>query len=252
MYTLYCEWLNNQNSQSSPTSAALPECSDSCETVTACSDHDLPVSRRAYREIFVRNFNYGFGTPRSDTCATCDSGDSEAHKQKAALAFAQQKVDREQATADENTIFITFNLQKTMPLPKLSTGISFYLRQLWLYNAGIHMVSAKGHRAFFYIWTEAEAKRGCEEIDSSLLAFIEETGLGRAGEPCRLITWCDSCAGQNKNFFILCLWQFLILTKKFSAIEQVSRIWTLISGLRQRLCTDRKTCPQGRKYLHTG
>jgi len=30
-----------------------------------------------------------------------------------------------------------------MPLPKLFTRLSFYLRQLWLYNAGVHMVNAR-------------------------------------------------------------------------------------------------------------
>ena len=83
-----------------------------------------PVSKRAYRDIFVSNFNYGFGAPCSDTCPVCDSCDTEAHKQKAALAFLQQKIDRELAATNEN---ITYDLQKTLPLPKLSTVISFYL-----------------------------------------------------------------------------------------------------------------------------
>ena len=34
-----------------------------------------------------------------------------------------------------------------------------------------------------------------------------------------LIAWSDSCTGQNKNFFILCLWQYLISTKKFTIID---------------------------------
>ena len=82
------------------------------------------------------------------------------------------------------------------------------------------MITREGQRAFFNIWTEADGKRGCEEIGSCLLAFVEDAGLGSGDRPCHLITWCDSCAGQNKNFFLLCLWQFLILTKNFSAIEQ--------------------------------
>jgi len=70
---------------------------------------------------------------------------------------------------------------------------------------------------FFHIWTETEAKRGCEKIGSCLLPFIEETGLGSAAIPCQLITWCDSCAGQNKNFVIICLWQ---IKQEIHSIEQ--------------------------------
>ena len=246
MYKLYCEWLENQTNQTTPgtalhgsstdrpanasSSTSIADCGsvptfgeDTPTADTACSA-STPVSRRAYRDIFVRTFNYGFGSPRSDTCSLCDSRDTsetvQTHKQNASLAFEKQKVDRQLATANDDTAFITFDLQKTLPLPKLSTGISFYLRQLWLYNAGIHMITRKGQRAFFNIWTEADGKRGCEEIGSCLLAFIEDAGLGSGDRPCHLITWCDSCAGQNKNFFLLCLWQFLILTKNFSAIEQ--------------------------------
>ena len=34
-----------------------------------------------------------------------------------------------------------------------------------------------------------------------------------------LIAWSDSCAGQNKNFFVLCLRQYLTKTAKFKSIE---------------------------------
>ena len=32
--------------------------------------------------------------------------------------------------------YITFDLHKSLALPKLSTSTSFYLRQVWLYNGG--------------------------------------------------------------------------------------------------------------------
>lgn len=34
-----------------------------------------------------------------------------------------------------------------------------------------------------------------------------------------LIIWSDSCGGQNKNFFILCLYQYLILNNFFKVID---------------------------------
>ena len=207
MYDLYCEW---KKSKDSDRNEAAP-----------VSEPEVPlVSKRSYRDIFNTNFNYGFGMPRSDTCATCDSGGNESHKDNAASAFREQKQDRDFARMNQNAAYITFDLEKTLPLPKLSTGTAFYLRQMWIYNAGIHLITNNDSRAYFHVWTESQAKRGCEEIGSCLLAFVEDTGIGSTEEPCRLVAWCDSCAGQNKNFFIICLWQYLILTKNFCSIEQ--------------------------------
>lgn len=66
-------------------------------------------------------------------------------------------------------------------------------------------------RAYFHIWSEDEAGRGCDEVGSSILAFLEASEI-KGGQ---LIAWSDSCSRQNKNFYILCLWQYLIVTKRF-------------------------------------
>jgi len=110
--------------------------------------------------------------------------------------------------------YITFDLQQAQPLPKLSTGKAFYLRQLWLYNLGIHAISGKQSKGHFHIWTENEGGRGCEEVASSI-AYTDVNGI--SGE--RLVAWSDSCARQNKNFVIICLWQLLVLLKKFDVID---------------------------------
>ena len=106
-----------------------------------CSENNLvTVSERMYRDIFVTEFNLGFGSPSSDTCAVCEvsSKSNDEHKRKFSLAFEQQRKDRTQAASEQNVTYITFDLQKTLPLPKLSVGPAFYLRQLWLYNLRIH------------------------------------------------------------------------------------------------------------------
>jgi len=54
------------------------------------------VSERSYREVFVTKFNLGFGSPRPDTCSTCDlGGNNEKHKLRADKAFENQRHDRE-------------------------------------------------------------------------------------------------------------------------------------------------------------
>lgn len=63
------------------------------------------------------------------------------------MAFATQKADRELSRSNSHTVFCTFDLQKTLPLP---TNVAFYLRQGWLYNLGVHseaagLIKALGH-----------------------------------------------------------------------------------------------------------
>jgi len=65
------------------------------------------------------------------------------------------------------------------------------------------------------MWTEDEAKRGSEEVGSGLLAFLEAASVCGG----RLILWSDGCGGHNKNFYILCLWQYLIAKKSFESIH---------------------------------
>jgi len=181
---------------------------------------ELPVTSSMYRSIFTSDFNLGFGSPRTDTCSKCEtlqSTDLDEHKLAAAAAFEQQASDRQIARADTNAVYITFDLEKTLPLPKLSCADAFHLRQLWLYNAGVHLISEKKAGAYFHIWTENEAHRGAKEICSSILAFLEISDV--CGVDKTLVAWSDSCSGQNKNFRMLCFWQYLLLTKRFKVIE---------------------------------
>ena len=75
-----------------------------------------------------------------------------------------------------------------------------YLRQMWLYNFGVHCLTCLGQKSYFFTWTENIANRGNGEIASCLFRFCE---LFKCGQPeiNHLIIWSDSCGGQNKNFF---------------------------------------------------
>jgi len=182
------------------------------EYIAVCQAQKVkPVSMYSYRYIFTTRFNLGFGSPKSDTCSACDNLDSistPAHKERANEAFEEQKSDKRIAT-DSQQIYITFDLQQTLPLPKLSTSKAFYLRQVWLYNLGVHLLCGKTNRAYFHIWAENEGGRGCSEVGSALLAFIDSSNCLNKSK--HLVAWSDSCSGQNKNFVIVCLWQLLLL-----------------------------------------
>jgi len=71
--------------------------------------------------------------------------------------------------------YITFDEEKNFPLPKLTVSKAFYLRQLWLYNPGVHMISRQKEGAYFNVWTEDQFGRGAKEIISSLLAFFSNS-----------------------------------------------------------------------------
>ena len=168
------------------------------------------IKKCTFTNVFVTQFNYSFGYPKSDTCSTCDkNGDNVPHKDNVSAAIAAMKADRERAKISTSTAFATIDLQQTMPLPKITTNKVFYLRQMWFYNFEIHLVSMKGERAVFCNWTEDMANRGSSEIASCVLRFAETC----EEKYDHLVILSDSCAGQNKNFNIITLYQYLILNK---------------------------------------
>ncbi|CAH2011844.1 unnamed protein product [Acanthoscelides obtectus] len=172
--------------------------------VEECANENIvPVSTFTYRQIFVNDFNFGFGSPKTDTCAVCDVGSNEEHVAKYKKAFDVQKSNRENAKANEKIIYLTFDLQKTLPLPKISTSKAFYVRQVWLYNLGIYLISTQQQngKGFFHVWTEDQGSRGPEEIGSSLMAFLENI-KDQAIAPDHLIAWSDSAGGQNKKIIL--------------------------------------------------
>lgn len=179
----------------------------------------VAVSGSAYRKIFCTRFNLGFGSPRSDTCSKCETTgittDLTRHKELAEAAFRQQREDRAQAQKESNVFYITFDLEKTLPLPKLSVSTAFYLRQLWVYNCGIHLISKEKSGPHFCVWTEDQAGRGVTEVASSLLAFLQTSQISDG----TVIAWSDSCSGQNKNFLMICFWQYLMAKKMLTCIH---------------------------------
>lgn len=188
-----------------------------------CEDDKKPqqykIKKCSYTNIFSTFFNYSFGLPRSDTCSTCDSGKEDLeHKENYEAAFQLQRLDRKNAAENPDVLYITVDLQQTMPLPRLTTSKAFYLRQMWFYNLGVHSISTSGEKGYFFTWTEDVAGRGSREVTSALCTFIEFNEEFIKDKK-HLIVWSDSCAGQNKNFQTICLYQYLVLKGFFSSID---------------------------------
>ena len=60
------------------------------------------------------------------------------HQLKASLGDQHLWEDTQQAKSDTNVHAITFDSQQNLPVPTLTHSAMFYLRQIWVYNFGIH------------------------------------------------------------------------------------------------------------------
>lgn len=175
------------------------------------SDAENPVSVSFYKRIFYGDFNLRFNAPKKDSCLKCDIYAVKAknpllseadrlileewhneHVEQAVLLRAQMKKDLEMAKVDKSLEVLPFDFQKILNCPKVATSIVYYLRQLNIYNFGIHVGSTG--QGIFNVWIETEASKGTQEVGSCLRKYI-----ATIDGPKKLILWCDSCGGQNRS-----------------------------------------------------
>lgn len=192
---------------------------------------DDPVSESYFNDVFYNDFNLRFKPPKKDTCHKCDHFNmkiksttgaereiyQECHRIHLECADAlrsQMSRDLEAAKLDELLEVLTFDMQKILMLPNITTSIIYYLRQLNLYNFGIHTGSTgKGK---FNIWTEDEASKGTQEVGSCLKLHIEK--ITRPIK--KLILWSDSCGGQNRSIKLVLMLMYIL--HNHDTLESVS------------------------------
>ncbi|XP_068084004.1 uncharacterized protein [Anabrus simplex] len=168
------------------------------------------VSKASYKKIFLTKFNIKRKPLKKDTCNVCDTlevqiqnttgceaenfkSKKENHLEQARIAQDMRSSDMSKAKQDGALEVLCFDLEKTLPLPRIPTNTVFYKRQLWLYNLGIR--SGKDERGHCYVWLEGEAGGGSQEESSCLMKYLIEE-LPAVEE---VILWSDSCGGQNRN-----------------------------------------------------
>lgn len=125
-----------------------------------------------YYKIFTKEFNLGFGSPRTDICSFCeertqrlkfeqDNDEKQkivceliVHKQRAKQFYNLMK-----EPVPNNTACFVFDLMQNQPLPRTALGEAFYARQIWQYYLGI--VRHYGGQSqqnldnvYFYTWSE--------------------------------------------------------------------------------------------------
>ena len=146
------------------------------------SEEKPQVKEYLYRKTFMEEFNFGFGFPRSDTCKRCDllklsisatqsedereqlQAELAEHHEKASQGYLPLCTDSTRAKDDPESLVISFDLEQNLPVPALTHSPMFYLRQLWVYNFGIHLCSDES--AIMCVWNKTIAGRGSSEIAS--------------------------------------------------------------------------------------
>lgn len=173
-------------------------------------DHENPVGNSLYKSIFYSDFNLRFKKPKKDTCKNCDlyinkikNADTStrqmleewhnAHLEKAEILEKQMNLDITLAKTDPEVETLMYDMMKILLMPRLTTSICYYKRQMNLYNFGIHIGSCGKGR--FNIWQENEASRGTQEVGSCLKKYINTI----TAPVKHLILWSDSCGGQNRS-----------------------------------------------------
>lgn len=190
--------------------------------IKCLEDNKQPVQYNTYRKMF-KKLNISFRKLKVDTCCKCDKfaislklatederpsieKARERHHAEADEPYLQKKRDVLKAKSDIRYRTATFDLQKCLPTPYLSTGIAFYKRQLYTYNLTIFASHLSANSVQCFLWDESKARRGSQEIGSCLLKDLQD--LDERVET--MVYYSDRCAGQNHNVIICMLFLYFI------------------------------------------
>lgn len=178
-----------------------------------------PVSKSVYKRVFYEDFNLRFKKPKKDTCKKCDTYAAKiksadpterqmleewhnTHLEEAEKLQELMKKDLERSKYDPDLETLTYDMQKTLSIPRLPTNTVYYLRQFNSYNLGIHVGSTD--KGIFNVWLENEASKGTQEVGSCLKKVIDILRVKN------LILWSDSCGGQNRSIRLVLMMIFVL------------------------------------------
>ncbi|XP_062565031.1 uncharacterized protein LOC134227504 [Armigeres subalbatus] len=187
-------------------------------------DNKVPVQYITYLRVF-KKMNISFRKPKMDTCGECDkfaitlklsSGEQkseveasrDAHHNQAQEAYRQKRNDVNFAKSNVHFRTASFDLQKCLATPHLTTGIAYYKRQLYTLNLTVFSTHNGTNHVNCYIWDESKARRGSQEIGSCLLKDLN--GMDECVT--HMVYYSDRCSGQNHNT-IICM-TFLAFIEK--------------------------------------
>lgn len=185
-----------------------------------------------YYRFFHANISYAFGSPRTDTCRTCDTlvnrmntstsdeekqtiaTEKELHLRKSEVFYNDMKEKSAEARENASVETLCIDYQQNMPLPKVPSTDAFYSRQVWVYNFCVY--GAKKKTAHFYMYDESTGKKGANEVISFLNHYFENILSGNIKH---LYLFSDNCCAQNKNTALV---QFLFTCANIGRFETIT------------------------------
>lgn len=196
------------------------------------------VGYTTFREIFEGNFNIAFDFPPKYTCSTCDTlkANIAATEQKISSSlkgeeynalmktlqnlekekklyllksekfYSLKKKFRKKARKKEEIEAIAMNYQKNLPTPNISTNDVYY-RRLSLTSYLLTSTFYPTQSLFFTHTMREFARKGADDVCSMLCHFFTNVLDTKVRQ---LIVFCDSCAGQNKNYTVLHFLHYMV------------------------------------------
>lgn len=110
------------------------------------NDIHLHVKYDYFRNIFVTDYNIGFGTPTTDACSRCiqlkEKIKTSYDNQEKQTLITELRIHKLRAMAfytilkeeNEGELTMSFDCQKNMEIPKIPDQSAYYSRQLYNYN----------------------------------------------------------------------------------------------------------------------
>lgn len=183
---------------------------------------DQIISFNVYRKIVREEMNISFAHLGNEECEVCThfkhhnkTHDHESqnedcdickeykiHKIKYVESRKEYKIDVKKS-ADEatDTIYYSVDLQKVVMLPRMEQfkRAIFCPRIIAFNESFVPLGSAKNENIpFAAVWNEVITGRNCEDIISTLHAF-----LLKKRDVEHIVLWMDNCTAQNKNWALM-------------------------------------------------
>jgi len=124
------------------------------------------------------------------------------HLKRKLQSRQHKNIDKQETLINSTMKCICFDLEQVLPSPCSNVSTLFYKRKLSCYNLTVYDMATKD--ATLYMWHEAIAGRGSNEIASCVFDYLKSLPSNVTD----VIMYSDTCGGQNRNinFSTMCLY----------------------------------------------
>lgn len=202
---------------------------------------DFTVKESYFRDVLNRNFNFGFGFPKTDACSTCLFLEEQIKTQKDSTKkselITQRQVHKLRSNAfyemlkseEDEAFFMSFDCQNNLLLPRVPDQSTYFSRQFSLYNFTIVNGNSKSkltkENVHSYTWCESEYPKNSNSISSCVYYHLLKSNLdGKTAVKC----FSDGCGGQNKNTILIAMLSKWLVTDAPQEIKTVDITFPIV------------------------